>query len=81
VNALRPRILVSVDHGRIVRAEDAEIGAGAAIADALRQMADRIEREVGVIPYGSGEWVRERHSYTDADGRALGVLILDEVER
>lgn len=78
MNTSKPRIIVSVNHARIAAAEDREEYAGAAIAGALRLMADQIEERISVIPYGSGEWVREVHRFTDADSKPLGALSLYE---
>lgn len=78
---IQPNIIIRVNHARIGAAEDRGEVAGAAIAEALRGMADQIERGIGIIPYGSGEWVREVHRYNDAAGYYLGALILSETER
>lgn len=75
-----PRITLKLNHARIAAAETAERDPGEAIAEALRLMADQIASIVNVIPYGSGEWQTERIPLFDSDQRALGVLILDEVE-
>lgn len=48
--------------------------AGEAIAAILRAAADRIERDINLVPYGTRDWQRETHSY---DGVRL---ILDEKE-
>lgn len=47
---------------------------GEAIAAILRAAADRIERDIRIVPWGTGDWQRETHSYAGAQ------LILDERE-
>ena len=47
---------------------------GEAIAAILRAAANRIERDIRIVPYGTGDWQRETHSYDGVQ------LILDERE-
>ena len=47
---------------------------GEAIATILRAAADRIEHDIQLVPYGTGDWQRETHSYDGVQ------LILDERE-
>lgn len=65
-------IELTVDVDYIHQLEDRGIEPGTAIADILRESADQIEKDISVVPYGSGEWIRESHSYPGIE------LVLEE---
>ncbi len=68
----KPVIELAIDVDYIHQLEDRGIEPGTAIAEILRASADQIEKDISVVPYGSGEWIRESHSYPGVE------LVLEE---
>lgn len=81
----RPRILVELDMKPIHDSEEQQgelraLTVGEAIAHQLRTIANQVEREISVVPYGNGEWVTEKHTYSSRSGQSIGTLTITEDE-
>lgn len=74
MSRLIPVIELKLNAAAVHAADTGESAPGEAIAAILRAAADRIERDIQIVPYGTGDWRRETHSYDGVQ------LILDERE-